>query len=346
MWGMSKLTAVAGLVAATILCATGCASESEEPADDAAESGEDAFTARPAKHAIVLAHGFDASTTNRWAFYNVATKLRADGQVVHEGLVSPYKGVPDRAAQLARHVDDAQRECRAKPGCDASKVHIIAHSMGGLDSRYLISKLGYGDRVASLTTISTPHRGSRIADVLLKVIPEDHAKAVNAAASLWARSFTERDLAEGSDIRAALTSISEKDTAENFNRNVKDDARVTYLSYAGVSNVGAIPNPQDYPACENKIETRLGIRDAMDVTLVPAAGFVAHGTELRPNDGMVTVASAKWGKFLGCIPADHLDEVGQPQDRIHIGTGFNHITFYRKLASRLDDEVAQRAAAR
>jgi hypothetical protein len=39
--------------------------------------------------------------------------------------------------------------------------------MGGLDARYLISKLGYGTKVASLTTISTPHRGSPLADVAL-----------------------------------------------------------------------------------------------------------------------------------------------------------------------------------
>ena len=94
MWGMKKLTA---LLAATVLCAIGCASETEEPVDDASEAGEDAFTATRSKHAIVLAHGFDASTTNRWSFYNVASKLRADGHVVHEGLVSPYKGVPARA---------------------------------------------------------------------------------------------------------------------------------------------------------------------------------------------------------------------------------------------------------
>ncbi len=36
--------------------------------------------------------------------------------------------------------------------------------MGGLDSRYLISRLGMADRVLSLTTIGTPHRGSSFAD--------------------------------------------------------------------------------------------------------------------------------------------------------------------------------------
>jgi triacylglycerol lipase len=338
---MKKL---AMLVVASIVAVAGCASEPAAEDTNGPTTGEDAFTAHPASHAIVLAHGFDASTTNRWSFFEVADKLRADGHVVHSAQVSPYKGVPARAAQLATHVDAALAECRARQGCDASKVHIIAHSMGGLDSRYLISKLGYGDRVASLTTISTPHRGSNIADVLLKLIPDDFAGAVNAMASVWGRSFTERDLADDSDVKAALSSISEKTTHDTFNPEVQDDPRVTYLSWAGVSEIVGIPNPKDEDACEGTLHTRLGIRDGMDPSLVGASPFVAHGLELRPNDGMVTVESAKWGKFMGCIPADHLDEVGQPKHSWgNPLTGFNHIEFYRKIASSLDDEVAAHA---
>lgn len=334
---------LAMLVAASVVAIAGCASDGDDgAAEEDPQTGEDAFTASPAHHAIVLAHGFDGSTTNRWSFYKVEEKLRADGHVVHSAEVSPYKGVPARAAQLALHVDAALAQCAAKPGCDATKVHIIAHSMGGLDSRYLISKLGYADRVASLATISTPHRGSAIADVLLKIIPDNFDKAVNAMASVWGRTFTERDLAEGSDLKAALSSISEKTTI-GFNDDVKDDPRVTYLSWAGVSNIIGIPNPKDNEACEGRLQTRLGIRDGMDPTLIAASPFVAHGTELRPNDGMVTVESAKWGKFLGCIPADHLDEVGQPKDSRHPLTGFSHIEFYRKLASSLDEEVRTHA---
>src|SRR5436190_277798 len=51
--------------------------------------------------------------------------------------------------------------------CDG-KVIIIAHSMGGLDARYMISRLGMADRVAALVTLSTPHHGSPYADWCLK----------------------------------------------------------------------------------------------------------------------------------------------------------------------------------
>lgn len=36
--------------------------------------------------------------------------------------------------------------------------------MGGLDARYLASQLGCSERVASVTTIATPHWGSPVAD--------------------------------------------------------------------------------------------------------------------------------------------------------------------------------------
>jgi triacylglycerol lipase len=340
---MKKHATFAILAGLTMALATGCATET---AEEEAQSGEDAFTVRPSRHAIVLAHGFDASPTNIWAFYKVAATLRADGHVVHEGQVSPFKPVPTRAAELARHVDDAIAECRAKQGCDPSKVHIVAHSMGGLDSRYLVSKLGYGDRVASVTTIATPHHGTLVADVGLKLLPGDVNKAVSALATLLGRTFTTRDLAEGSDLAGAFRSISETYTTQTFNREVVDDPRVTYLSYAGVSSVLGIPNAKDSGACDGLFAPKNG-RDHMNAALLPAAPIVAHGTELRPNDGLVTVESAKWGKFMGCLPADHLDEVGQPKhDSPNVHGGFDHLDFYRRLASKLDDEVARHDASR
>jgi len=46
----------------------------------------------------------------------------------------------------------------------AEPVHVFAHSMGGLDARYMISRLGMAPRVLSLTTLGTPHRGCPFAD--------------------------------------------------------------------------------------------------------------------------------------------------------------------------------------
>jgi triacylglycerol lipase len=43
-------------------------------------------------------------------------------------------------------------------------VHVIAHSMGGLDARHMITHLDLAGQVRTLTTLGTPHRGTCFAD--------------------------------------------------------------------------------------------------------------------------------------------------------------------------------------
>jgi triacylglycerol lipase len=307
----------------------------------------------PSHHAIVLAHGFNASDTNQWSFNGVAEALGRDGHVVHKAVVAPFRGVPDRAKELAKHVDLARSECKAKPPCDPSKVHLLAHSMGGLDARYLVSKLQdpdgtpYAKIVTSVTTISTPHRGSAIGDAVLKVVPGVADPLLDALAGLWARTFTERDLADGSDLHAAFVSLSEAN-APSFNADVQNMPGVFYQSWAGITGIlEPHISQKELDACGGKVETQLNRADNLrdhdplaSAQLTLFAPLVGHGIgdAAEPNDAMVTVASAKWGLFNGCIPADHMDEVGQRigSDRPAPGTGFDHIRFYRRLAFALD----------
>lgn len=279
------------------------------------------------RYPIVLMHGFNASPTSYWGFNGVAAQLRRDGHQVTETSVPPYDSVPVRARYLATQIDALLRSSGAR------KVNLIAHSMGGLDARYLISSLGYGDRVASLTTISTPHGGSGIADVALRLTPGIADDAINALARAWGETFS--DVASKANMRAALSSLAEGN-APAFNAANRNDARVYYQSYAGVSSVLGISNPKDDVACAGRWVTTPGRTDRMDALLVGAATFVAHGLYLLPNDGMVTVDNAKWGTFQGCIAADHLDEVGQIKDSgTDPTTGFNHLSFYRSVAAAL-----------
>lgn len=353
---MKRLATILVLLGA---CAAGCAAETGDGDADDAESAEDALAqigaepvGRPSRHAIVLAHGFDASDTNRWSFYRLQEALEADGHVVHAARVQPYRGVPDRAKELAKHVDQAISECAAarSQGCDPSKVHILAHSMGGLDSRYVVAKLQnpngvpYSQLVASVTTISTPHRGSAIADVALKLTPGIADPVIDTLAGLWARTFTDRDLADGSDVRAALTSISERN-APGFNAEVKDAPGVYYQSWAGItSHLDPHIDPKEIDACEGKVESYKNRHDQMtNLQLIAAAPIVGHGigNAGEPNDGMVTVESAKWGEFKGCIPADHLDEVGQPsREGPNRWSRFDHVRFHRRVVFGLDAAVA------
>jgi triacylglycerol lipase len=309
-------------------CAADAASEGTdvEDATEAAPLGPEPKGV-PARYAIVLAHGFDASPTNRWGFHGVAEALRADGHTVYVAQVPPYQSVANRAAVLSTYVEKALDD-------GFTKVNIIAHSMGGLDSRYLVATLGYGDVVASVTSISSPHRGTAVADLALKVLGKGGGasdKVLNGLASAWGLSFNQ--LAGSSDVRAALSSLSEANSAA-FNAANPDDARVYYQSWAGVSSILGIKRSADMAACG----TILGdyrVADMVHPTLVPLTAVVAH-IDMRPNDGMATVAGAKWGKFRGCIPADHLDEVGYPNsNKPDPRTRFSHVRFYRNIAFEL-----------
>ena len=112
------------------------------------------------RYPIVLAHGlmgFDTlgvGSLRQEYFKGIATHLEGLGNTVFKPIVPPAGSVRQRAETIAEAV-------RRIP---ARRVNIIAHSMGGLDARYAIAKLGLGDKVASLTTIGTPHRGTRAAD--------------------------------------------------------------------------------------------------------------------------------------------------------------------------------------
>jgi len=115
------------------------------------------------RHPLILVHGlfgFDSWRVAGWEamtyFRGIGEYLRTKSIRVVAPRLSPTAGVAQRAIQLV----DAIRQQFPQ-----EKVHLIAHSMGGLDARYAISCLGLQEQALSLTTIGTPHRGSTAADV-------------------------------------------------------------------------------------------------------------------------------------------------------------------------------------
>ncbi|MGD9725966.1 MAG: esterase/lipase family protein [Nitrospiraceae bacterium] len=88
-------------------------------------------------------------------------------------IIAPQVPVSERAAVRGEHLRDAiQAQLAGMPS--ETRVHIIAHSMGGLDGRWVIAEGSVTDRIDSLTTIATPHRGTSLGDIayaLRAVIP-------------------------------------------------------------------------------------------------------------------------------------------------------------------------------
>lgn len=104
------------------------------------------------RYPILLAHGL--GVTERGGLYvpwgRVPDVLRAHGAEVCFGGQDAWGSIETGAAQLAETV----RKMLRLYGCE--RVNIIAHSKGGLEARHLISAMGYGKHVASLTMLSTP----------------------------------------------------------------------------------------------------------------------------------------------------------------------------------------------
>jgi triacylglycerol lipase len=88
---------------------------------------------------------------------------------------------------------------------------LLAHSMGGLDARYLITRLDPDHRIKTLVTVATPHRGSSMATWFLQ-----------SAAPLpaWIRNMG----------TAALHDLT---PAVRASQPIPDRPDVTYISYAG-----------------------------------------------------------------------------------------------------------------
>jgi triacylglycerol lipase len=69
---------------------------------------------------------------------------------------------------------------------------------------------------------------------------------------------------------------------------------------------------------------------------LPSGSSSTAASASFPNDGLVRVADAQHGEFLGCIPADHLDEIGQLLgDDPGFANDFDHLVFYRELVAWL-----------
>nr|MCR4775974.1 triacylglycerol lipase [Saccharofermentans sp.] len=127
------------------------------------------------KYPILMVHGVffrDFDHFNYWG--RTPKELERNGARLFYGEHESASPVPESARQIADKVMQIIRE----ENC--SKVNIIAHSKGGLDTRYAVSKLGIAPYVASITTVNTPHRGCEFADYLLGKAPQKLRDSVAA----------------------------------------------------------------------------------------------------------------------------------------------------------------------
>src|SRR5262249_39068644 len=111
---------------------------------------------------IVLAHGlfgFSRIRVGRLTlssyFRGIPEALEAAGNRVLVTHVPAIAGIEKPARRLGEQIC---REFGDLP------VHVIGHSLGGLDARRLLADPAWHGSILSLTTIGTPHLGTSLAD--------------------------------------------------------------------------------------------------------------------------------------------------------------------------------------
>lgn len=241
---------------------------------------------------IVLAHGvcrFDAllndaldldnnddpELDNLHYFKGIRTMLKDKGYVVYHSNVAWAAGVEKRADDLKENLLKILKETRAE------KVNIIAHSMGGLDARHMMfNDRNDGEihqRVASLTTISTPHEGSPFADWGLDNLTLLHLLIQKLGV----------DLSALKDLRT--------DTCKTFNEH--QDVKEFEMACKGTIEFQTYAGKQDF----------WGVFSGLKIP------FEIIRKAEGENDGMVSVRSARWRDeyFKGTLDkTDHLNEMG------------------------------------
>lgn len=238
------------------------------------------------KYPLLFVHGTgfrDRNWFNYWG--RIPTALASRGCEIYYGNQDSWATVENNAMTVKTRL----REILDKTG--AEKVNIIAHSKGGLEARYLISTLGMADSVASLTTVSTPHHGSRTMDLACR-LPGLLFRMAAFFANHWFKLLGDSNPDFHFVCRQFTTGY-----AEEFNKTNADADGVYYQSYAGVMKSLFSDGMMFFPH------------------------FVVRCIE-GENDGLVTPRSARWGEFKGVLKGctnrgiSHADEVDMRRRRL------------------------------
>lgn len=260
------------------------------------------------KYPLLLVHGVffrDFDHFNYWG--RIPEELKRNGAVIFYGEHNSAAAVKDSAVELEKRI----KEIVQQTGC--GKVNIIAHSKGGLDSRAAVSMTSAGQYVASLTTISTPHRGCEFADYLLGEIPEEEQQVIASGYNTVASKLGDRD----PDFLAAVYDLTSEKCKER-NDVVHDDPNVFYQSVGSVLH-GA--SSGQFPL-----------------------NFTYHLVKYfdGENDGLVGVDSFEWGSSLNMIRLEkkgrgisHGDMIDLNRENID---GLDIREFYVQLVSGLREK--------
>ncbi len=287
-----------------------------------------------APYPIVLCHGFFgfdnlANIPALPYFYNVPERLEEDGELlVYTPDVDPFNSSTVRAEMLILEVEQIIEKTNHE------KVILIGHSQGGLDARAVAHLRP--DLVAAVMTVATPHLGSGVADIALGLTEDPLAsKVIDDLVKVLAGPLFD-EVGDETSISKALHEFTQPGIAA-FNETYTDSPEVFYASIGGRTDYSL-----GGQACASDVDLPWMTAMAAEKDPCDPLFFIFEGIldgkfgENIPNDGLVTAESARWGEFWGCVPADHMDEVGQlVGDNPGLGNSFDHEEMFSEIVKEL-----------
>ncbi len=273
------------------------------------------------KYPIVLVHGllgFDALGPVQY-FYGVPAELRRSGATVYTASVSQSNSTEVRGEQLLKEL----QALKARYG--HTKFNLVGHSHGGNTIRYVAGVSP--SLVASVTSVGTPHQGSKVADGLQGITNFTGTTGLVAGVVNGLSSVVAFLSGSGSNPQNALASLQSLSTrgAQDFNRRFPQGAPTSSCGQ-GPELVNGV---RYYSMGGTSVLTN--IFDVADPFL--GAGALFFGFE--QNDGLVGRCSSRWGKVLrDDYGWNHLDEVNQVFGLRSIFSS-DPATVYRAQANRL-----------
>lgn len=273
------------------------------------------------RYPIVLVHGllgFDALGPVQY-FYGVPSELRGSGATVYTASVSQSNSTEVRGEQLLKEL----QTLKARYG--HTKFNLVGHSHGGNTIRY-VAAVSPG-LVASVTSVGTPHQGSKVADGLQGITNWTGttglvAGVVNGLSSVIA--FLSGSSANPQNALASLQSLSTAG-AKDFNRRFPQGAPTTSCGQ-GPEVVNGV---RYYSMGGTSVLTN--VLDVSDGFLGAAALFFGF----EQNDGLVGRCSNHWGKVLrDDYGWNHVDQINHVFGLRSIFSS-DPVTVYRVHANRL-----------
>ena len=275
------------------------------------------------RYPVVLVHGLAGfgSVAAVDYFYGIPNQLRNDGATVYTPSISAFNTNEERGEQLLRIL----RGLRAAHG--HQKFNLIGHSQGGLSARY-VAAVDPG-LVASVTTVGTPHTGSKTADAI-------------QYARWWGGPWLSQSVAAAAESVGRLVALlSGSPGLPQSGFGALDSLSTNGASWFNLR----YPKGRPYWDCGHGPEWVNGqafysvggvstLTNAFDVSdyALKLSGAPFGGEQ---NDGLVSRCSSRWGAVIkDDFGWNHLDQINQLFGLRGLWSS-DPVAFYRSHVNRL-----------